>query len=373
VGRIVHCASYGGPYAGSFVPMLAAAARAAHACGYETTICFSEVARDRPWLDDLSDLAEIRFIESSGARAHARQLKQIVDERKGRPTILHTHFGMFDIPSALVRLQRRRTGLLWHLHSGTTRRIRLRSKVYGAVFGRIANVIICVSSEIYEGALARRFPQGKLRRLPNAIDLARFGPVTPGERAAARRRLGLSSEARVVLHFAWNWDIKGGDHLLAAADLMTSEPEVAFLTVVGESSGDAPRDLIERHPTVRALAPRADVNELYAAADVFLNCSKTEGMPYAVLEALSRGLPVVATDLPVLHDVLDGLPGARVVPPDPKAISTALNQALAFTPAERADHATAARARVAASYALDPWSRRLVALYAEALNGGRPL
>jgi glycosyltransferase involved in cell wall biosynthesis len=270
-----------------------------------------------------------------------------------------------------LRLQRRHTTVLWHAHSLSNRRIRLRSKAYGAVFGRIIDAVVCVSPEIYAAALARRYPRGKLRQLANAIDLARFGPVTPDERARARRQLGLSPDTRVVLHFAWNWDIKGGDRLLAAADLMSSEPELAFLTVVGEGPRDAPRELLERHPTVQPLRPRGNVNELYAAADAFLNCSRTEGMPYAVLEALARGLPVVATDLPVQRDVLDGLPGARVVPPEPQAISTALREVLAFTPTERADYATAARARVAASYALEPWSRRLVALYAEALNGGR--
>jgi glycosyltransferase involved in cell wall biosynthesis len=373
LGRIIHCASYGGSYSGSFVPMLAAAATVARDRGYDTTICFSEVARGQPWLGELSEIAELRFIKPSGVLADMQQLKRILDETDRLPTVLHTHFGTFDIPAALLRLRRRRTAVLWHLHSGRDRRIRLRTKTYGAVFGRIVSAIVCVSREMYEAAPALGFPPGKLRLLSNAIDLARFEPVTPAERAAARRQLGLSPDARVVLHFAWDWVIKGGDRLLATADLMTSEPGLAFLTVVSESPGNAPQDLLESHPTVQPLTPRGNVNELYAAADVLLNCSRAEGgIPYAVLEALARGLPVVATAPPVQRDVLDGLPGARVIPPEPKAISIALREVLALTPEQRSAHAAAARARVAASYSLNPWARRLVDLYDEALTGTLP-
>ena len=367
--RIVHCADYGGPYAGSFVSMLVAAAKAARQRDYETTICFSERARERSWLGELDGLAEIRFVERSGIRGDLHQFRQILGEARGCPTLLHTHFGTFDETSALLRLQRRRTAVLWHAHSGTTRAIRIRSKVYGAVFGRIVNGIVCVSPAMYEEVLERRFPVAKVRLLANAIDLERFGPIDPDERAAARRALGLPPSARVVLHFAWDWEIKGGDLLLSVADAMGADPEVVFLTVHAEHGGDAPEAELKCRPSVRAVAPRGNVNELYAAADAFLNCSRAEGgLPYAVLEALARGLPAVVTDPPVQGEVVEGLPGGRAVSRQPAAIAAALGEVLELTPAQRADHAVAARARVAASYALEPWSRRLVDLYDEALT-----
>lgn len=348
--------------------MLAAAARAARDRGYETTICFSEVARDRPWLGELSGLADIRFIESSGIRSDLQQIKRILDETRGRPTILHTHFGRFNVPAALLRLQRRRTVVLWHAHSAIDRPIRLRSKAYGAVFGRVVDGILCVSPEIYEEGLRRSFPAAKLSQLPNAIDLGRFTPITPDERAAARLELGLSGSARVILHFGWAWHRKGGDLVLAAADQML-ESELKFITVLGEGPDRAPDEQFERHPTVMPIPPHGNPNQLYAAADVFLNCSRAEGMPYALLEALARGLPVVATDLPVQREVLDQLPGARVVSPEPAAIATALGEVLALSGPERSRHAIAAGARVGSSYSLVPWAQRLVDLYDEALNG----
>lgn len=369
--RIVHCASYGGPYSGSFVPMLAAVSRVARARGYETTICFSEVARNRPWLSELDGLAEVRFIVSTDTRGMLGDLKRILDEGDGRPTVLHTHFGAFDFAAAALRLLRRHTAVLWHVHSEIPRPARLRSKAYGAVFGRIVDRVLCVSPTIYDSLLLRRFPEAKLLQLANAIDLSRFIPITPSERSAARQRLDLPASAQVVLHFGWDWHRKGGDLVLAAAQALSTEPNLIFLTVTGDDAKGSTGERVARHPNVRALPPHANVNELYAAADVFLSCSRAEGMPYAILESLARGLPVLATDLPAQRAVIAQLPGSRLVAAEPHAITGALRALLALTPDERSDHATLARARVAASYGLDAWADRVIDLYRDALERPR--
>jgi glycosyltransferase involved in cell wall biosynthesis len=366
--RVVHCADYRGPYSGSFVPMLVAAGKAARDAGYETTICFSEVARGRPWLIELAGLADVRFIERSGIRGDMLQLRRIIDE-SDRPTVLHTHFGSFDEATSLLRLQRRHTAVLWHAHSGSTRRIRLRSQAAGAVFGRLVNGVICVSPAMSEEMLARRFPPAKLRVLPNAIDVDRFPPISKRERVATRSALGIDPSAKVVLHFAWNWDVKGGALLLEVAGAMASDPDVTFLTVVGENARDVPEQELRSHAGVRAIGPRGEVNELYAAADAFLNCSRAEGgLPYAVLEALARGLPAVVTVPPVRRELVDGLPAGRAVRRDAGAVAAALSEVFALDSEQLGEHAEAARHRVSATYALTPWARRLVELYDEVLK-----
>lgn len=348
---------------------MAAAATASRDAGYETTICFSEVARGRSWLPALSGLADIDFIDTTGIRDEIRQLQQVVRRSDSRPTILHTHFGEFDLAAAFVARTRRRTAVLWHAHSGTTRKIRMRSQIAGAIFGEIVNGIVCVGPAMYREMLARRVPKRKLRLLPNAVDTARFMPVTDEERRAARISLQLPAYATVVLHFAWGWDIKGGDLLLETAERMPPDREVTFLSVLGEDGGGAPQGRIAQYGNVRTAAPRADVNELYAAADVYLNCSRAEGgLPFAVLEALARGLPVVVTDPPVAAELVSGLPGGRAVPRTPDALVGALAEVLALTSSEREQHVAAARARVAATYSLEQWAQRLVAIYDEALG-----
>ncbi|HUA45084.1 MAG TPA: glycosyltransferase family 4 protein [Solirubrobacteraceae bacterium] len=349
--------------------MLSAAAGAARDRGYDTTVCFSEVARDRPWLSELGEVADIRFIERSSLRGTVRQLNQILHEPSVEPTIVHTHFGTFDEAAALLRARHRRRRVFWHAHSGRARRIRIRTKLHAAVFGRIVDGVICVSPLMRDEALALGFPATKLRLLPNAIDPTRFPPISPGERAAARQALELPARTKVVLHFAWDWNIKGGDLLLSVADAMDRDEDLMFLTVLGEQGGDAPLRELELHRTVRAIAPRADVNELYATADAFLNCSRVEGgLPYAVIEALARGLPAVVTTPPVRAEVVAGLPGGRSVAPQARTIASALDEVLSLTEAQRSEHAGEARNRVQISYALDRWAARLVDLYDEALG-----
>jgi glycosyltransferase involved in cell wall biosynthesis len=362
-GRVIHCAPYGNLHAGSFIPTLAGAARAAHERGYETTLCLPELARGRVWLDEVSGLADVRFLRSQGTRAALPQLVKLVHEAAEHATILHTHFGAFDDAAALLGLWRRRTAVVWHVHSARERRIRLRSKAYATVFGRMVDAILCVSPEIEATCVEQRFPRSKLRMLANAVDLERFTPIDAAERAAARRELDLSPSAHVVLHFGWDWHRKGGDLLLGAADLIGSESDITFLTVLAENPDASLGVELEANPTVHQLPPHANVNELYAAADVFLNCSRAEGLPYALLEALARGLPAVATDLPVQRELLTGLPAARVVPPEAPAIAAAIRELVASTPRQRADHAMLARARVANSYSLETWSRQLVDVY----------
>lgn len=344
--------------------MLSASAQAAREHGYETTICFSEVARDRAWLDELADVADIKFIERSSIRESVRQLSRILSEGDGAPVVLHTHFGTFDEAAALVGIRRRHTAVLSHLHSGNPRPVRLRSKLYGAVMGHLVDGVICVSQETYDQARARAVPASKLILLPNAIDPHRFPPVTPDERAAARRALQIAPDHEIVLHFAWNWEIKGGDRLLSVADAMAARTNTTFLTVVSEHRAGVPAAELARRSNVRALGPRDNVNELYAAADAFLNCSLAEGgLPYAVIEALARGLPAVVTDPPVRPELVEGLPGGRAVDPQTEAIVAALEAVLGLAPAERADHAAAARSRVCDAYALAPWARQLVSVY----------
>jgi glycosyltransferase involved in cell wall biosynthesis len=221
--------------------------------------------------------------------------------------------------------------------------------------------MLCVSPDIRRELRRRLAPARKLRDFPNAVDTARFSPPQPGAREAARRELGLPNAARVVVHFGWSWHRKGGDLMLAASERLDDLDQLIVLTVVSEDPpglADAAR--------VRALPPTDDVSRLYAAADAFLSCSRAEGAPLAVLEALACGLPVVGTDLQIQREVLSGLPGGLAVPPDPAEIAAALRTVLTMSAESRTEHGRLATERVRASFALDAWASRLVDLYEQA-------
>jgi glycosyltransferase involved in cell wall biosynthesis len=365
---IHHLADYGGAYAGSFVPMLAATARATRSRGWSMTIWLSDIARGCEWLPALEDAAEIRWLTGSGDAVAAIRptMAQLVPAiAAGEPTVVHTHFSTYDMPAALVRLRRRPTAVFWHEHTrpvdSLTMRLRNAAR-YGAL-GRLVDGMLCVSPEIRALLAQRHAPADRLVDFPNAVDLDRFPRISRERRMAARRELGIDPDAPVVLHFGWDWERKGGDMMAAASELAADGPSVLWLTV------GAPAEAVELRgrSRVRVLPPANDVSRLYAVADVFLSCSRGEGMPYAVLEALAGGLPVVGTDLPGQTPLISGLPAGEVVASDPAAIAAGVRRLLALSDDQRGTHARLARERVNAGFSLDGWVQRLLARYEQAL------
>jgi hypothetical protein len=99
--RVIHVADYGGPYAGSFVPMLRAVAATVRERGGTVEIAFTPVARDRPWLAELeADDVPVSFAPPGDRRTRARFLAELINDRE--PAVLHTHFTSFDLPAVSV-------------------------------------------------------------------------------------------------------------------------------------------------------------------------------------------------------------------------------------------------------------------------------
>jgi len=111
--------------------------------------------------------------------------------------------------------------------------------------------------------------------------------------------------------------------------------------------------------SVEFLGNRTDVDRLLADADVFVLASyAVENLPFAVLEAMAAGLPVVATDVGALAELVrDGVTGALVPPRDAAALARALTAVLADP--DRATLGLAGRAHLQAEFAFDDFVARL--------------
>lgn len=157
------------------------------------------------------------------------------------------------------------------------------------------------------------------RHIANGIDLEGF---RPGDRAAARRALGLDPEA-VYLLFVSSKNL-----------LRPQKRHDRFQEVLAAVKADWPgRD-------VRALTlvdePAARVKAFYHAADVHVMTSDYEGSPNSVKEAMASALPVVATDVGNVAAMTQGAAAARVVSPfSPAAFCDAIAAVLAAGPAAR--------------------------------------
>jgi glycosyltransferase involved in cell wall biosynthesis len=159
------------------------------------------------------------------------------------------------------------------------------------LLGRWADLVVAVSIDVKDRLVGAGLDESRVRVVENAT-----AAVQAPDRAAARRELGLDPDRPVVLCLARLAAPKRHDLLVAAwAEL----PGDALLLVAGDGPGRA--DLARRvnaaglAERVTLLGDRRDVDRLLAASDALVLASDREGLPVSVLEAMSAGVPVVAS------------------------------------------------------------------------------
>ena len=119
---------------------------------------------------------------------------------------------------------------------------------------------------------------------------------------------------------------------------------------------------------VRRLGPVSNTWSLLAAADVFVSTSPAEGgFPFAILEALCSGTPVVATDIPPHRHGARGIAACRLAPLEPSALAAAIVTTMARNAEDAASEAAIARSRIVEQYGLGDWVGRMLSRYEQVL------
>lgn len=165
--------------------------------------------------------------------------------------------------------------------------------------------IIAVSQRLKEELIDQyRIPEKKIVVIPNGVDLQKFRP-DPVKRIEIRDRYGIS-EDDIVLIFAGNmFRLKGLDHILAS---ISNIPEVR-LFIVGE---DPNIDDYKLRSTRMGIRERViftgriikGIEQYYAASDIFLLPSASEGFPLTCLEAAATGLPLIGTRISGIEEII---------------------------------------------------------------------
>lgn len=193
------------------------------------------------------------------------------------------------------------------------------------------------------------------------VDTDRFVPARD-EGQRVRQELGIPPEARVVGTVSNLVPMKGLETFLAAAaEIAASDPEARFVVVggtlaahraYGEGIQAQASELDLRHPIVFA-GDRADIERWYAAMDVHVIPSWSEGTTTTALEAQSCGVPLVATRVGALHEVVDDGVTGLLVPPEQAGALAAAILALLDDPARRAEMGLAGRATALERFTAD--------------------
>jgi glycosyltransferase involved in cell wall biosynthesis len=199
----------------------------------------------------------------------------------------------------------------------------LRGRVYLAgyrVIARLATRSICVSeSERSVGVAAGVCPAGRVTVIPNGVDVQAFPQATPSRSPARIISVGRLREPK---------DFHTLVEAFADVDAQTFE---ATIVGTGPDLESVRADLHRRALSNVAIAgERADVPELLADSDIFVLSSRAEGLPLSVVEAMAAGLPVVASAVGGVPElVVHGETGMLVPPGDAHALAEAIRQLVA--------------------------------------------
>jgi glycosyltransferase involved in cell wall biosynthesis len=199
-------------------------------------------------------------------------------------------------------------------------------------------------------------------------DGSRFTPVSGEERLSARRALGIAPDSEVIVTLGRQEEQKGHRYLLEAiASMRSRRPRLVALFAgrSGEVSAqlEAQRTSLGLEGVVRFLGFRDDVGELLAATDVFVFPSLWEGLGGSLIEAMARALPIVASDIDAVREVVEDGRSATLVPPaSPERLAAAV-EALLGDPQRLRTFGVRGREIFEERFTLDRTTERMADLY----------
>lgn len=200
--------------------------------------------------------------------------------------------------------------------------------------------------------------------IPNAVDL--IEPLPPGERQTLRKEIVGSLEGPIILSVG-RMDYRKGfpDLINGFAKICSLYPSSALVIAGGGGLFDElAKQVLKMNLDGRVflLGSRDDVPKLLGIADIYINSSNSEGMPVSVLEAMSLGLPVIATSVGDTPYLVQPGTGVLIPPGEPGQIAQALKR-LIDSPDECIKLGRAAREHIMHRHSLYAWVDQMIDLY----------
>jgi len=287
---------------------------------------------------------DVRLLRGAGRLAKAATLRGIVKDEK--PGLVYTSLFDADLVGRLACIG---SGVPVMSNLANTsydpsrlndpnvdrRRLRIAQMVDGFTARHLTDHFHAVSQAVKDSAVQHlSIPADRISVVRRGRDVSRLGESSEDRKHQSRRLLGIEDDAEVVISVGRQEYQKGHSHLISAFSGVVAERPRARLLIVGREghSTSELRELIANlslEMSVSLLGHRSDVPDLLAAADVFAFPSIYEGLGGALIEALALGLPVVASDLPAIREVVREGENALLVPAaDPGELHAAIVEVL---------------------------------------------
>ena len=276
-----------------------------------------------------------------------------------RVDVLHSHGYRSDILNiGIARGMRVPSVTTFHGFTATDRKARVYEwlQLRGA---RRASAIVAVSANVADRVVASGARPESVHLIRNAANC----DSSPVAAATAREHLGLAPG----LHLGWVGRLsaeKGPDVMLDAMRYLTDLP--LTLSFIGD--GPDRSALMERAGRLNVAehvqfhGRVSNAASLLQAFDLVALSSRTEGTPMVILEAMASEVPIVATRVGGIPDMLSARQALLVDPENPEALASAIRAALSARQAST-ERAARARARLVAEFGTQSWLEQYEALY----------
>ncbi len=242
------------------------------------------------------------------------------------------------------------------------------------LFNRAVDSVVAISGGVADSLAAAGVDRARVTVVHSGVDCERFRPPTSDERADARGALGIADTDFVISAVGALEQRKGHRYLIEAIGAIAASGKFKCF-IAGQGSihkvlqGEIA--VIRGLERIKLLGRIDDPRELLWASDVFAMPSLKEGLGVAALEAMASALPVVASEVGGLREVVeDGRSGIVVPPANAGAIAAAIRR-LAESAELRSQMSAAARARAVENYSMETMAARTLALYRECVRKTR--
>lgn len=287
-----------------------------------------------PHCDAYYDIPFERLPWKAGNLGAYRQLKQLIDRENYDIIHCHTPMGAMIARMAAIGARKKGTKVLYtahgfHFYKGASPVHWLVYYPVEWVLAHVTDILITMNKEDY-GLAQKRMHAKQVAYIPGVgIDTTRFRAGSTG-REEKRQELGLSSEDFLILTVAEMTKNKNHSTVLKALSLLKEEAEFRSLRYLicgrGENEENLRREAEELGISdhVVFLGYRQDVPDLLRCSDLFAFMSFREGLPVALMEAMSSGLPVICSCIRGNTDLIEDGADGMIAENTPEAVATGI-------------------------------------------------
>jgi glycosyltransferase involved in cell wall biosynthesis len=354
------------------------------AAGIDVTIVCLNARAEGVQRQVLADGSDVRIL-GGGTVGQIRRLRHIV--RTERPDLIHTSIFAASVvgriasigsPAIVLTSLVNTPYAAARLEDPGVRRLPLAAvRAVDIVTARtLTDHFHAITHAVADWAvLDMKLDPSRITVIERGRDPERLGTADPARRATVRRRLTLAEDAEVVIAVGRQEFQKGQRHLLEAVErILPAHPRLVVMLAGRKGATTSELERIAARPglrdAVRFLGHRDDVPDLLAASDVFAFPSRYEGLGGSVIEAMALGLPIVASDIPAVREIVEEGRNAVLVPPgDSASLASALDGILR-DPSRRRAFGARGRTIFEERFTLERSTARMIALYERLIGDG---